>query len=205
VTNREPGVGRYAQPEREQRWLLARRPDDLRRPVAIVDRYIAGTRLRLRRMQSSAGVTHKLGQKVRPDPSSPVLVQLTNIYLSDDEYALLLPLGGHQIGKTRWRWTVGGETLAVDEFSGELAGLVLAEIELRPEEPRRPSPSVAVAEVTEDDRFSGAGWPPPPRRSCGPCWPASALRPGRPLRPRRSSLRRRTGRPPWCNRIHRNR
>ncbi|HEY7947021.1 MAG TPA: hypothetical protein VID75_05055 [Acidimicrobiales bacterium] len=155
MIQRVAGAGRYAQPEREQRWLLSRLPHDLRRPVTIVDHYISGTRLRLRRMQSGADIVYKLAQKVRPHEDSPALVQLTNIYLSDDEYAILSTLGGHQIHKTRWLWADGDRDLAVDEFGGSLTGLLLAEIELQPDERRRPGPPFALAEVTDDDRFSG--------------------------------------------------
>src|SRR5580658_3853384 len=54
VINRTAGQGRYAQVEREQRWILPTRPDDLADPVSIVDLYIHGTRLRLRRMETIA-------------------------------------------------------------------------------------------------------------------------------------------------------
>jgi len=47
VISRNPGEGRYAHFEREQRWILRGRPDELDQPVSIVDLYIRGTRLRL--------------------------------------------------------------------------------------------------------------------------------------------------------------
>lgn len=155
MIDRASGEGRYARPEREQRWLLSGLPDDRHQPVTIVDRYIRGTRLRLRRMQSGPDVVYKLGQKVRPHGGSPALLHLTNMYLSDDEYATLLALDGDEVHKTRWRWTGAQHDLVVDEFGGPLIGLVLAEIELGPDEPRRRGPLSAVADVTDDDRFSG--------------------------------------------------
>jgi hypothetical protein len=123
--------------------------------VSIVDRYIPGTRLRLRRMETGTGVVYKLGQKVRPTPEDPELVKLTNMYLSEPEYATVARLGGAEIRKTRWRWTPGDRPLAVDVFEGALAGLVVAEMELGPHETRRDPPPLAVADVTNDDRFSG--------------------------------------------------
>jgi CYTH domain-containing protein len=155
VISRAPGLGRYARPEREQRWLLSRLPDGVHRPVPIVDRYIRGTRLRLRRMEGEDELIYKLAQKVRPDTARPELVQLTNIYLSEVEYTTLLSLGADEVRKTRWHWTSAERTLAVDEFGGRLAGLILAEMELHPGEPRRERPPGAVADVTDDDRFSG--------------------------------------------------
>jgi CYTH domain-containing protein len=100
-------------------------------------------------------VVYKLGQKVRPDPQSPETVHLTNMYLSEHEYATLAHLGGAEITKTRWRWSPAPRTLAVDEFGGALTGLVLAEVELTPDEPPLPPPPGARADVTDDDRFSG--------------------------------------------------
>ena len=82
MIDRTPGEGRYARVEREQRWVLRVLPDGRDQPVSIVDLYLRGTRLRLRRMQTEAGAVYKLGQKVRPDPDTPGVVKLTNMYLS---------------------------------------------------------------------------------------------------------------------------
>ena len=48
-----------------------------------------------------------------------------------------------------------GVELVIDRFLGALAGLVLAEIELGPDDPLRDPPAGAVADVTHDDRYSG--------------------------------------------------
>src|SRR3954468_17703646 len=77
---RRPGQGRYAHVEVEQRWVVASVPDDARPVASILDRYIHGTRLRLRRSESDEGVVYKLGQKVRDEPTDPETVRLTNIY-----------------------------------------------------------------------------------------------------------------------------
>jgi CYTH domain-containing protein len=154
---RAVGEGRYAREEREQRWVLRTLPDGLDQPVAIVDRYIRGTRLRLRRMETITGkpeVVFKLGQKIRPEPEKPDVVKLTNMYLTAAEYDVLASLAGGDIRKTRWRWA-SQRPVVVDEFSGALVGLILAEIELSPGETRRLDPPLTVADVTDDDRFSG--------------------------------------------------
>jgi CYTH domain-containing protein len=155
VIERAPGDSVYARREREQRWLFRSLPPDVSQPVSITDLYVAGTRLRLRRMTSDAGVVYKLGQKIRPDPGAPADVLLTNIYLSETEYRALRCLGGDEIEKVRWRWWQQGRRFSVDQFDGALRGLVLAEIELGPDEPRLPDPLLAVAQVTDDDRFCG--------------------------------------------------
>lgn len=155
MINRTAGQGRYARVEREQRWILARRPDGLEQPVSIVDLYITGTSLRVRRMETDTEVVYKLGQKVRPTPADPELVMLTNMYLSEPEYSTMARLGGAEIRKTRWRWMPGERPLVVDVFEGPRAGLVLAEMELGPDEARVDPPPLVVADVTNDDRFCG--------------------------------------------------
>jgi len=134
--------------------VLSERPTDLRDPVSIVDRYITGTRLRLRRMTTGVAATYKLGQKVRTRAGDPELVMLTTIYLSADEYAVLGSLAGPELRKMHWRMVDGGGTV-VDEFSGHLAGLDLAEVELGADDPKQSPPPMAVADVTGEDRFSG--------------------------------------------------
>jgi CYTH domain-containing protein len=149
-------MSRYARVEREQRWLLSAIPKGARGPVEIVDRYLTDTTLRLRQMTSGGDVVWKLGQKVRDDPASPELVRLTNLYLTADEHALLAQLPAVELRKTRWHLDHGGRTFAIDEHQGPREGLLLAEVELDPGEPRRTRPPWAAVDVTTDDRFSGA-------------------------------------------------
>jgi hypothetical protein len=155
MMDRRAGHGRYAQVEREQRWVLRALPEDLGHPVAILDLYIPGTRLRLRRMQTGTEVVFKLGQKVRPEPEKPEIVKLTNMYLSEREYDTMARIGGSEVRKTRRSWTPAERPMVVDDFQGRLAGLIMAEVELSIDQPRLDDPPLAVAHVTDDDRFSG--------------------------------------------------
>ncbi len=149
-------TSKYARAEREQRWLLRSVPKGARGTVEIVDRYLTGTTLRVREVTSGDEVTWKLGQKVRADPTSPELAHHTTIYLSAEEHALLSQLPGAELRKTRRHLDFGGRTFAIDELHDPLEGLLLAEVELEPGEPRRTQPPWADRDVTDDDRFSGA-------------------------------------------------
>ena len=80
---------------------------------------------------------------------------MTNMYLSEPEFEFIGQLKGAELVKTRWQWSVGDTMLSVDQFGGSLSGLVLAERELSLEETAFDPPQLAVADVTEDDRFSG--------------------------------------------------
>jgi CYTH domain-containing protein len=157
MERRRPGHGRYAHPEREQRWLLADVPPDATPWAEITDRYLTGTNLRIRRVEGADGVIHKLTQKVRPVPDDPSRVMLTTMYVPDDEVSALLALPGTELRKTRRRVELQGRQVAVDVLHGRFEGLVLAETELAIHEERIPMPPFACCDVTDDDRFSG-GW-----------------------------------------------
>lgn len=152
---RRAGEGRYAHFEREQRWIASGVPPAAQRWAEIVDRYICGTRLRLRHTESDEQVVYKLGQKVRLRANDPETVKLTNVYLSYEEFVVLASLPAAELCKTRWRMAWEGKTVAVDQFHGRLDGLVLAEAELAPGDRRLGHPPFAVRDVTNDDRFSG--------------------------------------------------
>jgi hypothetical protein len=149
---------KYARPELERRFLLAALPPgEPRHRVLIEDRYLSGTRLRLRRMTDidpegmAGGVTYKLGQKVPAPDGTPGLI--TNVYLSDAEYRALSRVPGVELRKVRSSYPPFG----VDQFEGPLAGLILAEAEFADEaEAASFRPSIAiVAEVTADLRLTG--------------------------------------------------
>jgi CYTH domain-containing protein len=149
-------VGRYARVEIERRFLLAGVPDGeevltIRR---IDDRYLDGTRLRLRRMVAAGGPTElKLTQKL-PDPDGRGRQGvLTTLYVSEDEYAALAVLPAATLSKSRLSIALYG----VDVFGGHLDGLVLAEVEFESVEEAaalRPA-AFCHAEVTADRRFTG--------------------------------------------------
>jgi CYTH domain-containing protein len=153
-SERSPGQGRYAQVERELRWLLTHVPAEAHDPVEIVDRYIEGSRLRLRRVDSGRRSILKLGQKVRRD-DSPEIVMMTNVYLDESEFTVLSKLPARELRKRRWHLHASGRRFAVDEFHGPLTGLVLAETELGLADPVIGLPDFAAMDVTHDDRFSG--------------------------------------------------
>lgn len=155
MSERSPGEGRYARLEREQRWLLAAVPDQAQPRSEILDRYLHGTRLRLRRVTLPDQVIYKLCQKVRLVDDDPERVKLTNIYLSAEEYDTFATSSGVEIAKQRFVMPWGPADLAVDRFQGRLDGLVLAEAELGPEDGLHELPSFALADVTHDDRYSG--------------------------------------------------
>lgn len=148
---------KYALAERERRFLLAGLPDDqpIVRTAQITDRYLVGTRLRLRLSVETAGgsttTVYKLTQKVPAADGGPGLI--TTFYLSQAEYDALATLPMRQLQKTRYSMPPFG----VDVFAPPLHGLTMAEAEFASEADLHAFviPPFAIAEVTHDARFTG--------------------------------------------------
>lgn len=79
------------------------------------------------------------------------------------EYEYEIPLvDGHELlenfalkgtSKTRYRVPIAGKVFEVDEFTGENAGLIVAEIELKAENEAFEKPGFLLEEVSTDPRY----------------------------------------------------
>ncbi len=145
---------KYAVVERERRYLLARLPEGVIGTKEIVDRYVTGTRLRLREVREGDGaVIRKLGHKVRLT-EGPGEVACTNFYLNDEEWAVLAALPARTLRTKRQMVVRDGWLVAIDEHED---GALVAEIDDRDE----PSDLVpdwldVVRDVTNDEAWTGA-------------------------------------------------
>ena len=154
--NDEAAAPKYAHIERERHWRVdpARCPLDPAGPfVLIEDRYIDGTRLRLRQMTGADGrVVCKLTKKYEAD--DPAARPIVTAYLSKAEFAVFAALPAQVL--TKRRYVVEG--FSVDVLLGPLAPLMLAEIECATNAELRAvrKPSWAEAEVTEETAYQGA-------------------------------------------------
>ncbi|MGN6687868.1 MAG: hypothetical protein ACTHK1_10050 [Actinomycetales bacterium] len=146
---------KYAVVERERRYRIRQLSDGVSSTVEIVDRYISGTRLRLREVRSDDGtVIRKLGHKVRL-AEGPAEVACTNFYLDDDEWELLATLPARLLRKRRHLVRRDGLLVAVDEHED---GTLIAEID----DGDHPSDRIpewldVVEDVTADEAWTGAG------------------------------------------------
>ncbi|WP_460105794.1 CYTH domain-containing protein [Streptomyces sp. YKOK-J1] len=170
--------GKYARVERERRFLLAGppTPSTVTDTRVITDRYLVGTRLRLRRADFPDGsCERKLTQKVPISRPGGVQGLITNTYLSSAEYDLLASLPAVVLSKTRF----SVPPLGVDVFDGPLQGLVLAEAEFTTDEEAQSfvPPPECVAEVTNDVRFTGGRLVETPRQELLGCLAEYGLRP----------------------------
>lgn len=144
---------KYAVVERERRWLVARLPDGVTESRRITDRYVVGTRLRLREVAHADGsVERKLTQKIRLGAGARE-VACTNLYLDDAEWRLLADLPARTLTKVRHLVRRDGVVVAVDELAD---GTLLAEIDDGDGPVTTPPDWLEVVdEVTDDERWTG--------------------------------------------------
>jgi CYTH domain-containing protein len=149
-------AGKYARYELERRFLVRELLDELGEGQRTTDRYVLGTRLRLRLQETVTGERfYKLSKKEIVEPPDCARMTITTIYLSEAEYEALAGLPALELAKTRYRLELDGRTWAIDVFND---GLVLAEVPFETlEELRAPLelPDWIEREVSDDERFSG--------------------------------------------------
>lgn len=144
---------KYAVVERERRYLLASLPEGVTSTNDILDRYVTGTRLRLREVRGSDGsVTRKLGHKVRLS-EGPAEVACTNFYLNEHEWALLAGLPAKLLRKRRHLVHRDGLLVAIDEHED---GTLIAEIDDRDQRLKVvPDWLDVVDDVSDDEAWTG--------------------------------------------------
>jgi len=144
---------KYARIERERRFLIASLPQGVASVSSIVDRYVVGTRLRLRQVTTDDGsVQRKLGQKIRTSDGATEIAH-TTMYLDDAEWVLLSTLPSRVLSKTRHHIERDGISLAVDELTD---GTLIAEID-DGDGPAQPVPHWldVIRDVTAEDSWTG--------------------------------------------------
>jgi len=148
---------KYARPELERRWLAdhaLRPPVEALASVLIEDRYLTGTRMRLRRMTRSDGsVVCKLTKKYETE--RPEARPIVTTYVTEGEHALFAALPARMLRKRRFHVLHDGHHWNLDLFEGPLAGLELVEVEVADEAALAAlvPPTWATKEVTHDPRY----------------------------------------------------
>lgn len=147
---------KYAKPEWERRFLLRGFPTGVKihRTRKLIDRYIFGTTLRLRRQIDDEGaIVFKLTQKTPTARNGALQGTITTMYLNEKEFDVLAALPAKVLTKTRY----SAPPFGIDVFDGALTGLVLAEAEFHSgdEASALTVPSFVIHEVSSDQRFDG--------------------------------------------------
>lgn len=147
--------------ERERRFLIKMLPSELNLDQGyrrICDRYFPNTLLRLREITTPEGqlIQQKFARK-ETDKNFNSQAHITNLYLTPDEYNLLSQLDGLEVHKRRYHYSYSEYILGIDVFEGQLAGLVLAEVEFTSDDimTQFQPPAFCIVEVTDDPFFRG--------------------------------------------------
>jgi CYTH domain-containing protein len=154
---------KYAQVERERRYLLRDLPEGLTRAdphLQITDNYMTGSRLRLRKVREprTNKWTVKFTQKFAPNAQDLSRTIITNTYLNALEAEVLSTVfNSNEIRKNRYPFEFEGRKFSVDMFLGDLFGLVLAEVSFETDEEldQYAKPPFALADVTNEELFTG--------------------------------------------------
>lgn len=154
------GTPKYARLERERRWLVDRTacPDlSAHDHVLIEDRYIDGTRLRLRRTTDSASGEQLFKLTKKYETGDPLARPIVTAYLSAGEHRVFESLPATRIEKRRYHLVDGERRFSLDRFCGALEGLELVEIEWGDDQGLRAltPPLWASIEVSNDPRYQG--------------------------------------------------
>lgn len=153
---------KYSIPEIERRWLAieANLPDlSSLVPWEITDRYIAGTRLRLRRMakiedtEDNNHVIFKLCKKY--GKTSSISEPIVNIYLTATEYNTLVQLPATQTKKLRYDVDYSSVHFMVNFYLDDGPITVEAEFESESDAEKCQIPPFCGQEVSNDKSFEG--------------------------------------------------
>lgn len=145
---------KYAHMETERRFVISEIPGGAASVSDIHDRYIVGTRLRLRQTTCDGVTVRKLGQKIRVGEDARRIAH-TTMYLDDAEWATLSALPARRLHKRRHHIERDGVKVVVDEHDD---GTLIAELD-GGDQPVDVIPGWlhVVREVTDDEHFTGGG------------------------------------------------
>ena len=125
---------KYAQIERERKFLLKRLPDLItsKTPKKLIqDHYVINTNLRLRQVSSPEGIIYKLTKKYPLQAESLSEFKIINIYLEEKEFLNLLSLPSYQLHKTRYILKPQDDVICIDRIILNLQEILIAEVEFK--------------------------------------------------------------------------
>lgn len=153
-------IWKYAKTEWERRFLLKERPAQPMHAAKkkIIDKYLHGSRLRLRKTLDGNTTVYKLTKKLQLKAGHRASHWISTIYLDEGEYALFFALPGDFLEKTRYRIARrGGPPIAVDEIKIGKESLWMAEVEFNEAKTMEEYefPFEFEREITDEEEFAG--------------------------------------------------
>ncbi|WP_196159377.1 hypothetical protein [Reinekea sp. G2M2-21] len=151
---------KYSELEIERRWLVHddKLPDlsELKAKV-LTDLYIADSRLRLRKEESSIGTKYKLCKKY--GKTSDICEPITNIYLSDIEYSSLSKMEGIKVIRHRYYFPYNGVEMSINVGKG-IPTILEAEFKTEAEALAFMPPEFSAKEVSGSTEYEVASLAP---------------------------------------------
>jgi CYTH domain-containing protein len=153
-------MNKTAQSEFHRLFLIEKLPEPLgpaSRHLQILDRYIDGTRIRLRQMRDPYSNERTQILQKRIEPSTGTESRSAEIHLDDHEYSLFDQFGGREIRKNRYFHEFDLVMYAFDVYLGPLKGLNLARVDFETGDAALDlaPPGFSVIEVTNEPFFAG--------------------------------------------------
>ncbi len=155
-------MDKTATTELHRLFLIEALPDPLTpasRHLQIFDNYLAGTRLRLRKIRDppTKAWTRILQQRFPAADGHRTVTKLSEIYLNETEYAYLERFEGREIRKNRYFHEVDNTPVIFDIYLGGLWGLNTARVDFQSAESMAEyiPPPLFVLEVSNEAFFSG--------------------------------------------------
>ena len=155
-------MNKISEPEPFRSFLIDKLPEPLTPAsshLQIIDRYIADTEVRLRRVRdpNSSALNFLLQKRLAIRSGNATLCRREDIHLSDVEYSIFDRFVGDEVRKNRYFHEFDRRMMVFDIYLGELSGLATTRVnfvnakELEDYVP----PPFAVFEITNDPFFDG--------------------------------------------------
>jgi len=150
---------KYSRYEYERSYLLSDVPKFFEKieTKQITDKYVEGTRIRLRKVLSNEEEIYKLTKKEALTPEKKGVLKINTIRLSKDEYEIMNALKGFIVKKKRTIIGVNKVRIGIDEIRLKSEILYIAEIEFKDEVTMNSfeMPLNYEREITSDKHING--------------------------------------------------
>jgi CYTH domain-containing protein len=147
------------QTEIEQTYLASSLPDNLAEcdHHEVLDVYFPAEAVHPRMRIRKKGDAYMLTKKTQPDVADASVQIEENVVLTREEFEALRAGHGKVVSKVRYNVPVGSHVAEVDVFTGDLAGLVLVDIEFDSVQERDAfeKPAFCGVDVTQEDFIAG--------------------------------------------------
>lgn len=151
---------KYGKYEYERTYLLESnflRDKKIKGIKKIRDKYIKGTRLRLREVIENKETKYKLTQKERLRPAKQGVLKINTLYLTKAEFDKINILEGFEIEKERFMIQIDQIRIGIDRIKLNKKSLFIAEVEFDTELEMNAfsMPLNNIVEITGEQKYSG--------------------------------------------------